>query len=92
MLAFKQSTSSHFISAIALNDTTEERVTLLEPQVDDLTGDLGELEDEVTVLTSDQVLQDQRIVELEIDSDGKTRIIFATYMLYYDPIWNFGPG
>ena len=55
----------------ALNGTIEERVTLLELQVDDLTGDLDALEGEITIISSDQISQDQRILELEVDSDGK---------------------
>ena len=55
-----------------LNSTTiEERVTLLEVQVDDLTGDLDALEGEVTTISSDQITQDQRILELQVESDGK---------------------
>ena len=37
---------------------------------ENLGTDLEAVEDEVTIISSHQVLQDQRIVELEIDSDG----------------------
>ena len=56
-----------------LNDTTiEERVTILEFQMADLTDDvthLGEdvdvIDGEVAVILADQVIQDERILELE---------------------------
>ena len=59
------------------NDTLGERVTILEFQVagleDDVT-DLGEdvdvIDDEVVVILADQVIQDKRILQLEMDSDG----------------------
>ena len=62
-----------------LNDTTiEERVTILEFQMADLTDDvtdLGEdvdvIDGEVAVILADQVIQDERILELEADSEGK---------------------
>ena len=61
-----------------LNDTAiEERVTILEFQVSDLSEeltDLGEdvdvIDEEVAVLLADQVNQDERILELETDSEG----------------------
>ena len=60
------------------NDTTiEERVTILEFQVADLDQDVTSLEDrtlnvegELAVISAEQVLQDERILELEMDSDG----------------------
>ena len=60
------------------NDTTiEERVTILEFQMADLTEDVTDLGDdvdvidgEVAVILADQVLQDERILELEADSEG----------------------
>ena len=60
------------------NDTTiEERVTILEFQVADLDEDVTSLEDrtlnmegELAVISAEQVLQDERILELEMDSDG----------------------
>ena len=60
------------------NDTTiEERVAILEFQMADLTEevtDLGEdvdvIDGEVAVILADQVIQDERILELESDSEG----------------------
>ena len=57
-------------SAIA-NATIEERVVILELQVTELTVDLDAVEDEVILISSSQIIQDQRILELEIDADGK---------------------
>ena len=73
-----------FVDMSVLNDTAiEERVALLEFQVAALTentgsleSDLDAVEDEVIIISSQQVLQDQRIVELEIDSDGTRKIQF----------------
>ena len=60
------------------NSTIEERVALLELQVANLdTGltnletDLDSVEAEVTIISTEQILQDGRILELEIDSDGE---------------------
>ena len=62
----------------ALNDTTiEERVTILEFQVSGLTEDVTDLGDEVDVIDGEiaviltgQVIQDERILDLEADSEG----------------------
>ena len=62
----------------------EERVTLLEFQVDilnadvetvnaelvDQAEDLDRIEGDIAILSADQVLQDERLLELEMDSDG----------------------
>ena len=68
-----------------LNDTTiEERVTILEFQVENLNTDvevintelvdqaedLDRIEGEIVILSADQVQQNERLLELEIDSDG----------------------
>ena len=42
----------------------------LTEDTDSLGSDLDAVEEEVIVISSQQILQDQRIVELEIDSDG----------------------
>ena len=44
---------------------------MLEFQVTELQGDLDSIEEEVTVISTEQILQDGRILELEIDSDGR---------------------
>ena len=46
-------------------------MTVLELQVAELTDDLDAVEDEVTLISSDQISQDERILELEIDADGE---------------------
>ena len=53
-----------------VNTTIEERVTILELQVTELAGDVDAVEDEVILISSDQISQDQRILELEIDANG----------------------
>ena len=63
-----------------MNDTTiEERVTILEFQMADLTEeitDLGEdvdvIDGEVAVILADQVIQDERILELEAETEGES--------------------
>ena len=57
------------------NNTIEEKVTVLELQVAEITGDLEAVEDEVTLISSSQILQDERILELEVDADGKVLIL-----------------
>ena len=46
-----------------LNDTLEERVTNLEFQVADL-------DEDVNLIESEQIIQDQRIFELQADTDS----------------------
>ena len=68
-----------------LNDTTiEERVAILEFQVENLNTDvevlntelvdqaedLDRIEGEIAIISADQVQQNERLLELEIDSDG----------------------
>ena len=61
-----------------MNDTTiEERVTILEFQMADLTEevtdpgeDVDVIDGEVAVILADQVIQDERILELEADTEG----------------------
>ena len=62
-----------------MNDTTiEERVTILEFQMADLgveVTDLGEdvdvIDNEVAVIFTGQVIQDERILELEDETEGE---------------------
>ena len=62
-----------------MNDTTiEERVTILEFQMADLTeevADLGDdvdvIDNEVAVILTGQVIQDERILELEDETEGE---------------------
>ena len=43
---------------------------MLEFQITEVQGDLESVEEEVTVISTEQILQDGRILELEIDADG----------------------
>ena len=54
-------------------------MTILELQVTELTGDVESVEDEVILISSDQISQDQRILELEIDANGND----INYFLFY---------
>ena len=58
-----------------MNNTVGERVTVLELQVAELTDDVEAVEDEVTLMSSGQLIQDQKILELEIDSDSKFKML-----------------
>ena len=49
----------------------ELQVANLNAGVTNLETDLSSVEEEVTVISTEQILQDGRILELEIDSDGK---------------------
>ena len=54
-----------------LNDSTiEERVSVLEFQVTELTEDVTDLEEGLTLVETEQIIQDDRILELELDSSG----------------------
>ena len=54
---------------IVQNDTIEERVTLLEARVTDLQGDVVNLDQDVDFLFFGQLIQDERLLELEQTSD-----------------------
>ena len=71
LLCYVYRSSCLSIDHKAVNTTIEERVAILELQVTELTDDVDAVEDEVTIITSGQIAQDQRILELEIDSDSK---------------------
>ena len=55
---------------MSVNTTIEERVTILELQVTELAGDVDAIKDEVILISSSQISQDERILELEIDANG----------------------
>ena len=68
-----------------LNDSTiEERVSMLEFQVAELAGDLDSVEEEVTVISTEQILQDGRILELEIDADGNNSRVYSRSHLEFN--------
>ena len=63
----------------ARNSSLEERVTLLELQVIDITEDLGttdenvsDLDQDINFLFDEQIIQDERIFQLETTSDQVT--------------------
>ena len=60
-----------FLSLVELiqNATIEERVSLLEIQVAELEGDVTLLEENVNFLFDETVIQDERLLILEQDSD-----------------------
>ena len=53
----------------AQNSSLEERVSLLEIQVVEIEEDLDDLDQDVNFLFDDQVIQNERIFELETTSD-----------------------
>ena len=70
-----------------LNDTSiEERVTLLEFQVagniediSALNADFTDLQEELTLVESEQIIQDERILGLEVDTDSTFSIIILVH-------------
>ena len=55
---------------LTANGTIEERVAVLEVQMDDLQGDVSQTEEEITLLFSQQVIQDERLINLEEDTSS----------------------
>ena len=51
------------------NATIEERVTLLEIQVEEIEGQITDLDQDVNFLFDEQVIQDERIFSVEQDTD-----------------------
>ena len=51
------------------NNTIEDRVSLLELQVVDLEENVTDLDDDINFLFDEQVIQDERLLELEQTSD-----------------------
>ena len=52
------------------NNTIEERVALLEIQVTDLEQNVSDLDQDVNFLFDEQVLQDERLFQLETETEG----------------------
>ena len=50
------------------NITIEERVSLLEIEMEEIQGEVAEVQDEVIILFSQQVIQDDRLGNLEEDT------------------------
>ena len=63
----------HYIAgATVANDSTiEERVAVLEFQVAALTDDTVDLEESVNLIAVEQVVQDEKILALELNSAGE---------------------
>ena len=60
------------VDLTVVNDSTiEERVAVLEFQVAALTDDTVDLEDSVSIIAVEQVLQDEKILALELNSVGE---------------------
>ena len=53
-----------------MNNTIEERVAVLEFQVTEISEDVTDLQGDVILLEAEQIIQDDKILELEIDSNG----------------------
>ena len=52
------------------NGTVEERVTLLEIQMDEVQGEVSQNEGNISLLFTLQIVQDERLVDLEDDTSG----------------------
>ena len=60
-----QDLARQFADVLALvNDTLEERVTILEEQV-------AGLDDDINLIEAEQIIQNERILELQAESDGE---------------------
>ena len=53
------------------NGTIEERVAILEFQVDNINSDLSDLEQNFVVVEDEQEVQGQEIAELHLETDSK---------------------
>ena len=53
---------------LVLNGTVEERVTLLEIQMDEVQGDVAQNEGDISLLFTGEIIQDERLVDLEDDT------------------------
>ena len=80
--------NSNFLTVDVMNDTTiKERVTVLEFQVagltDDvttITDDIADLEEGLTLVETEQIIQDERILELESDTTSKHLARFKKFL------------
>ena len=73
-----------FVLEPAENGTIEERVTFLEIQMDEVQGDLAQTEDEITLLFSQQIIQDDRLVNLEEDTDSLEGSVESKCQMFYN--------
>ena len=59
------------LTDLALNGTLEDRVELLEIQVVAIEDEVTELESDVEFLFDQQLIQDQKLLDLEQETDAK---------------------
>ena len=55
---------------LVLNLTIEERVAVLETQVVEIEEDIGDLDEDVNFLFDETVIQDERLLQLETETEG----------------------
>ena len=66
-----------------LNDTTtEERVAVLEFQVSALTDDVTDLGEDVNLVEAEQLIQDEKILELQVDAEGQILRILTFFKVF----------
>ena len=61
---------NEFIEDAQDDPKIEERLRLLESQMADVNGDIKNMDEEVNFLLDEQVLQDERLVDLEGENEG----------------------
>ena len=61
------------------NGTIEERVTLLEIQMEEVQGDVAQNEGDINLLFTGQIIQDERLVDLEDDTSELERSVESQY-------------
>ena len=64
---------------VILNTTIEERVSLLEIQVTDLEENVADLDQDVNFMFDEQVIQDERLLSLDEDTDTIEEQLFTIY-------------
>ena len=85
-----QHTNFYFLSFSdkVQNSTIEERVSLLELQVVDLEENVVDLDEDVDFLFDEQVIQDERLLNLEEAMDAiNTRLVTIDDELEGEEIW-----
>ena len=63
------------------NGTIEEGVTLLEIQMDEVQGDVAQNEGDISLLFTGQIIQDERLVDLEDDTSELEQSVESQYAL-----------
>ena len=73
------------------NITIEERVVLLEIQVTDLEQNVSDLDQDVNFLFDEQVIQDERLFQLETETEGIEEEVEGLFVLtfsHFNPFIN----